>query len=98
VVDAEPRRRSSHPQKAFPFAWKVSQVLGRTNARKINISVTLDPDLLGAIERLARKERVTVSAVLREMLRAEMKRRRAMRGGRSGRRGSRSLHVQEGNV
>jgi hypothetical protein len=25
-------------------------VLARTNARKINISVTLDPDLLGAVE------------------------------------------------
>jgi len=73
-------------------------MLTRTNVRKINISVTLDPDLLGAIERLARKERVTVSAVLREMLRAEMRRRRAIRGGRTRRRGSRSLHVQEGHV
>jgi metal-responsive CopG/Arc/MetJ family transcriptional regulator len=76
----------------------VNQVLTRTNARKINISVTLDPDLLGAIEKLARKEGVTVSAVLREMLRAEMKRRHAIRGGRSGHRGSRSLHIQEGHV
>jgi hypothetical protein len=95
---ASTRRRSSHPQKAFAFASKVSQVLTRTNARKINISVTLDPDLLGAIERLAHKEGVTVSAVLREMLRAEMKHRRAIRGGRSGRRRSRSLHVQEGHI
>jgi metal-responsive CopG/Arc/MetJ family transcriptional regulator len=64
-------------------------VLARTNARKINISVTLDPDLLGAIERLAHKEGVTVSAVLREMLRAEMKRRREIRSGKSRRRASR---------
>ena len=59
------------------------------NARKINISVTLDPDLLGAIERLARKEGVTLSAVLREILRAEMTRRgiiRAERGPRTRRR------------
>jgi metal-responsive CopG/Arc/MetJ family transcriptional regulator len=73
-------------------------VLTRTNVRKINISVTLDPDLLGAIERLARKERVTVSAVLREILRAEIKRRRAIRGGRNRRRRSGSLSIQEGHV
>jgi hypothetical protein len=95
---ASTRRRSSHPQKAFAFASKVSQVLARTNARKINISVTLDPDLLGAIERLARREGVTVSAVLREMLRAEMKRRRAIRGGGRGRRRSRSSNIQGGHA
>jgi metal-responsive CopG/Arc/MetJ family transcriptional regulator len=50
------------------------------NARKINISVTLDPDLLTAIERLARKEGVTVSALLRGILRAEMMRRRLIKG------------------
>jgi len=64
-------------------------MLKRMNARKINISVTLDPDLLGAIERLARKEGVTLSAVLREILRAEMTRRgiiRAERGPRTRRR------------
>jgi metal-responsive CopG/Arc/MetJ family transcriptional regulator len=55
-------------------------VLARTNARKINISVTLDPDLLAAIERLARKEGVTISAMLRVILRAEMERRHLIRG------------------
>jgi predicted transcriptional regulator len=54
-------------------------VLARTNARKINISVTLDPDLLGAMEKLARKEGVTLSAMMREILRAEMGRRRLIR-------------------
>lgn len=54
-------------------------MLARTNARKINISVTLDPDLLGAIEKLARRERVTLSAMMREILRAEMGRRRLVR-------------------
>jgi predicted transcriptional regulator len=54
-------------------------VLARTNARKINISVTLDPDLLEAIEKLARRERVTLSAMMREILRAEMGRRRLIR-------------------
>jgi metal-responsive CopG/Arc/MetJ family transcriptional regulator len=57
-------------------------VLARTNARKINISVTLDPDLLGAIERLAHKEGITLSAMMREILRAEMGRRRLLRGDR----------------
>jgi hypothetical protein len=60
-------------------------VLARTNARKINISVTLDPDLLGAIERLARRERVTVSAMLRGILRAEMTRRGIIRSRRKAR-------------
>jgi metal-responsive CopG/Arc/MetJ family transcriptional regulator len=73
-------------------------VLARTNARKINISVTLDPDLLGAIERLARREGVTVSAMLREMLRAQMKRRRAIRGSGRGRRRSRSSNIQGGHA
>lgn len=57
-------------------------MLARTSARKINISVSLDPDLLGAIERLARKEGVTLSAALRGILRAEMERRRLIRGSR----------------
>jgi len=60
-------------------------MLKRMNARKINISVTLDPDLLGAIERLARKEGVTLSAVLRGILRAEMTRRGIIRTERRGR-------------
>ena len=60
-------------------------MLGRTNARKINISVTLDPDLLGAIERLARREGVTVSAMLRGILRAEMTRRGIIGGDRQAR-------------
>jgi hypothetical protein len=60
-------------------------VLTRTNARKINISVTLDPDLLGAIERLARREGVTVSAMLRGILRAEMTRRGIIGGDRQAR-------------
>ena len=60
-------------------------MLTRTNVRKINISVTLDPDLLGAIERLARKERVTVSAMLRGILRAEMTRRGIIRRRRKAR-------------
>ena len=55
------------------------------NARKINISVTLDPDLLGAIERLARREGVTLSAMLRGILRAEMTRRRIIRANRRAR-------------
>jgi hypothetical protein len=63
----------------------VSEVLTRTNARKINISVTLDPDLLGAIERLARREGVTVSAMLRGILRAEMTRRGIIGGDRQAR-------------
>lgn len=53
--------------------------MARTSARKINISVTLDPDLLGAMEKLARKEGVTLSAMMREILRAEMGRRRLVR-------------------
>jgi len=57
-------------------------LLARTNARKINISVTLDPDLLGAMEKLAHKEGVTLSAMMREILRAEMGRRHLVRGNR----------------
>lgn len=60
-------------------------MLARTNVRKINISVTLDPDLLGAIERLARREGVTVSAMLRGILRAEMTRRGIIRAERRAR-------------
>jgi len=60
-------------------------MLKRMNARKINISVTLDPDLLGAIERLARREGVTLSAMLRGILRAEMTRRRIIRANRRAR-------------
>ena len=65
-------------RKEYDFSKGERGKFHKPNA-KLNLPVYLEPDVLGVVERVARKRRTDVSAVVNELLKADIQQARALK-------------------
>ena len=65
-------------RKEYDFSKGERGKFHKPNA-KLNLPVYLDPDVLGVVERVARKRRTDVSAVVNDLLKADIQQARALK-------------------
>ena len=70
--------RSNRMRKEYDFSKGERGKFHKPNA-KLNVPVYLEPDVLGVVERVARKRRTDVSAIVNELLKADIQQARALK-------------------